>query len=411
MRWKLALDSLALARAGRNRHDARRWPPNDLSDGELISRIGDGDRDAFERPLPALRAAGVRARPAPARRPRPRRGRGAGDVRLDLARRPRSYRPERGPGAPWLYAVARNAIVDRGRARARAAGRGAGHGVRRRRARPSGPRRAGRAWRVHRALEELPDHERTRDRARLLERPLAERDRRVPEHPARHRQDAHPRGARRGSPTCSRRSSDDRRPELRRARRRDDLRAEERARLQRVHELLVAAGPPPELPPRLLQEPDPERRAPRQRRRPAAPPRGRAARARRGARARRVRSAASSSARTHAPFDEDFAVPMHGTAAGAQARAPSIHVGEIDDGRQLAAARSTSRTCPSCRRASTTSCSSAEARRPARRLVRDVPRPRAERRRPAERAVPAAAVRRLDRRRARAGQRRRTRSC
>ena len=30
----------------------------------------------------------------------------------------RSYRPERGPGAPWLYAVARNAIVDRGRARA-----------------------------------------------------------------------------------------------------------------------------------------------------------------------------------------------------------------------------------------------------------------------------------------------------
>ena len=28
-----------------------------------------------------------------------------------------SYRPERGPGAPWLYAVARNAIVDRARAR------------------------------------------------------------------------------------------------------------------------------------------------------------------------------------------------------------------------------------------------------------------------------------------------------
>src|SRR5262249_56990457 len=27
------------------------------------------------------------------------------------------YRPERGAGAPWLYAIARNAIVDRARAR------------------------------------------------------------------------------------------------------------------------------------------------------------------------------------------------------------------------------------------------------------------------------------------------------
>jgi hypothetical protein len=38
---------------------------------------------------------------------------------------------------------------------------------------------------------------------------------------------------------------------------RDDLSAEEAARLERVHDLLVAAGPPPELPPRLL-EPDHE---------------------------------------------------------------------------------------------------------------------------------------------------------
>jgi RNA polymerase sigma-70 factor (ECF subfamily) len=28
-----------------------------------------------------------------------------------------TYRPERGPGAPWLYAVARNAIVNQTRAR------------------------------------------------------------------------------------------------------------------------------------------------------------------------------------------------------------------------------------------------------------------------------------------------------
>src|SRR3954468_24844730 len=38
----------------------------------------------------------------------------------------------------------------------------------------------------------------------------------------------------------------------------DDLSPEEAARLQRVHDLLIEAGPPPELPPHLLQEPDPE---------------------------------------------------------------------------------------------------------------------------------------------------------
>jgi hypothetical protein len=36
----------------------------------------------------------------------------------------------------------------------------------------------------------------------------------------------------------------------------DDLPEEERARLQRVHELLVAAGPPPELPPSLAEAPE-----------------------------------------------------------------------------------------------------------------------------------------------------------
>jgi hypothetical protein len=35
----------------------------------------------------------------------------------------------------------------------------------------------------------------------------------------------------------------------------DDLSAAERARLERVHELLIAAGPPPELPPSLLEPP------------------------------------------------------------------------------------------------------------------------------------------------------------
>jgi hypothetical protein len=36
----------------------------------------------------------------------------------------------------------------------------------------------------------------------------------------------------------------------------DDVPAEDRARLERVHELLVGAGPPPELPPSLAEAPD-----------------------------------------------------------------------------------------------------------------------------------------------------------
>ncbi len=41
----------------------------------------------------------------------------------------------------------------------------------------------------------------------------------------------------------------------------EELEPDERERLLRVHELLVAAGPPPELPPSLLQPPHPERDA------------------------------------------------------------------------------------------------------------------------------------------------------
>lgn len=42
----------------------------------------------------------------------------------------------------------------------------------------------------------------------------------------------------------------------------DDLPAEERARLERVHDLLVEAGPPPELPPSLIETPDRDEEAP-----------------------------------------------------------------------------------------------------------------------------------------------------
>ncbi len=71
----------------------------------------------------------------------------------------RSYKPERGPGAPWLFAVARNAIVDRGRARVEPPAEAPDEP-----SRAAGPdERAEQewvSWRVHRALEELPVHER-----------------------------------------------------------------------------------------------------------------------------------------------------------------------------------------------------------------------------------------------------------
>jgi RNA polymerase sigma-70 factor, ECF subfamily len=70
-----------------------------------------------------------------------------------------SYRPERGPGAPWLYAVARNAIVDNGRVRREPPVEGveekAGDETPADRAEASWI-----AWRVHRSLAELPENER-----------------------------------------------------------------------------------------------------------------------------------------------------------------------------------------------------------------------------------------------------------
>src|SRR4051794_24548873 len=86
------------------------------SDAELIQRTGAGDRTAFEklyqryaRPVfgLALRRLGDRGRAEDALQ----------ETFVSVWRSARTYKPERGPGAPWLYGVARNAIVDRSRAR------------------------------------------------------------------------------------------------------------------------------------------------------------------------------------------------------------------------------------------------------------------------------------------------------
>jgi RNA polymerase sigma-70 factor (ECF subfamily) len=130
----------------------------DVSDGELIARVGSGDRGAFEtlyrryaRPVfgLALRRLGDRGRAEDA----------VQETFASVWRAAGSYRPERGPGAPWLYAVARNAIVDNGRTRREPPV----EGVEEKSGEETPADRAESgwvAWRVHRAIAELPENER-----------------------------------------------------------------------------------------------------------------------------------------------------------------------------------------------------------------------------------------------------------
>ena len=71
----------------------------------------------------------------------------------------RTYKPDRGAGASWLYAVARNAIVDRSRSRTEPPGE-----VPDIASTELGPDERAEAsyvsWRVHRALESLSPNER-----------------------------------------------------------------------------------------------------------------------------------------------------------------------------------------------------------------------------------------------------------
>jgi len=130
----------------------------ELTDGQLIERVGGGDRRAFEELHRryaravlgiALRRLGDRGRAEDASQ----------EAFVAIWRSARTYDASRGSGAPWLYAVVRNAITD---------------GLRRKSAPvveledepgsnpdPSDEAEASwTAWRVHRALEVLPEHER-----------------------------------------------------------------------------------------------------------------------------------------------------------------------------------------------------------------------------------------------------------
>lgn len=130
----------------------------ELTDGQLIARVAGGDRRAFEELHRryaravlglALRRLGDRGRAEDA----------AQDAFVAIWRSARTYDASRGTGAPWLYAVARNAITDGLRRTPEPAAELTD--------RPGDdPDPADRAeaswtaWRVHRALEELPEHER-----------------------------------------------------------------------------------------------------------------------------------------------------------------------------------------------------------------------------------------------------------
>lgn len=125
---------------------------------DLIERVGAGDRDAFEqlyrrfaRPVLglALRRLGDRGRAEDALQ----------DTFAAVWRSAHRYDPARGEGGAWLYAVARNAIVDGARRRpeppANIGDQASGDRGPDERAESSWL-----AWRVHAAIEQLPDHER-----------------------------------------------------------------------------------------------------------------------------------------------------------------------------------------------------------------------------------------------------------
>ena len=130
-----------------------------VTDGDLLQRIADGDTAAFDilyrrfsRPIYGLALRMLRDR-----------GRAEEAVQETFTaiwRSARSYRPERGPGAPWLYAVARNAIVDRARVRGDATFAEPPEAV----SPEAGPDEQVQSsyvsWRVHRAVEDLPASER-----------------------------------------------------------------------------------------------------------------------------------------------------------------------------------------------------------------------------------------------------------
>ena len=131
----------------------------DPSDAELLARVGERDREAFEilygryvRPVfgLALRRLGDRGHAEDA----------VQEAFAAIWRSASTYRPERGAAGGWLYTVARNAIVDR----LRRTGPTADAELPELASSERGPAQRAEdsdvAFRVHRAFEELQPRER-----------------------------------------------------------------------------------------------------------------------------------------------------------------------------------------------------------------------------------------------------------
>ena len=129
------------------------------TDEELLARVADGDRDAFgdlyqryARAILglALRRLGDRGRAEDA----------VQEAFTSVWRAAGSYKPERGLVAPWLYAVARNAIADRGRARTEPPAEPTDTPS----DEPGPPEQAEQSWvayRMHQTIKKLPKTEHT----------------------------------------------------------------------------------------------------------------------------------------------------------------------------------------------------------------------------------------------------------
>jgi RNA polymerase sigma-70 factor (ECF subfamily) len=128
------------------------------TDEELLERVGRRDHDAFETLYRryarsvlglALRRLGDRGRAEDALQ----------ETFTAIWRAAATYKPERGAAAPWLFAVARNSISDRGRARREPPAE-----VPDEPSSEAGPderaQQSWLSWRVHSTLGTLPDNER-----------------------------------------------------------------------------------------------------------------------------------------------------------------------------------------------------------------------------------------------------------
>lgn len=131
----------------------------EVTDGRLIERIADREREAFEelyhryaRPVLglALRRIGDRGRAEDS----------VQDVFVAVWRSAASYDRRRGPGGAWLYTIARNAIVDAQRRKPAPTLAEPPEVVSTNLTPDEEAEASWNAWRVHRTLETLPDVER-----------------------------------------------------------------------------------------------------------------------------------------------------------------------------------------------------------------------------------------------------------